>query len=83
MIDTDSESSKKNEIVQGVVDFFGEDRVLSIATFSALTSKTAIEKSCKGLGINNDTANYIKAMIPIERGFTWSLKDCFEGDLEK
>lgn len=82
-IDTDSESSKKNEIIQGVVEYFGEDRVLSIATFSALTSKTAIEKSCKGLGINNDVADYIKSMIPVERGFTWSLRDCLEGNVEK
>lgn len=82
-IDDDSQSSKKNIIIDSIKKYWHEDRVLNVATFSKLTSKTAIEKSCKGLGISDDVAGYLKSMIPIERGSIWSLNDCLFGDKEK
>lgn len=43
----------------------------------------SIEKSCKGLGISDDVAGYLKSLIPVERGFMWSLSDCLNGNEKK
>ena len=34
-------------------------------------------------GINSDEALYIASFIPSERGFLWTLTECFEGDESK
>ena len=64
-------------------EYFGEDKVLNVATFSKISSKTAIERVCKGMGIFNDTAGYLKSLIPVNRGKVTSLKDCIFGNKEK
>ena len=68
MIDNDSEASKKKAIVNKMKEFFGEDKVLNVTTFSKISAKTAIERACKGLGIGNDTAGYLKSLVPVNRG---------------
>lgn len=78
-IDTDSEPCKKYAIIQGVKDYFGEDRVLNVATFSTLSAKTAIERACRGLGLNDDISGYIKSLIPVNRGKITSLDECLYG----
>lgn len=82
-IDDDSQSNKRDDIIEEIRKFFGDDRVLNVSTFSGLTAKTAVEKSCKGLGISDDTAGYLKSLIPVERGSIWSLSDCFYGNKDK
>jgi DNA polymerase-3 subunit alpha len=82
-IDNDSQASRKEAIAQAIKGYFGEDKVLNVATFSKLTSKTAIEKACKGLGISDDVAGYLKSLIPVERGKIWSLTDCLNGNKKK
>ena len=79
-IDTDSEPCKKYAIIQAVKDYFGEDKVLNVATFTVVSSKTAIERACKGLGISDDTAGYLKSLIPVNRGKVAKLKDCIYGN---
>ena len=64
-------------------EFFGEDKVLNVATFSKISSKVAIEKACRGLGISDDVANYMKSLISVNRGKTASLSDCFNGNEKK
>lgn len=64
-------------------EFFGEDKVLNVATFSKISSKTALERACSGLNINNDTAGYLKSLIPVNRGKTAKLKDCIFGNPDK
>ena len=61
-----------------------------IATFGTATTKKAIQIACKGYrsvecpdGIDVDTSQYISSLVPSERGFVWSLKDCYEGNREK
>ena len=83
MIDNDSEASKKKQIVNKIKEYFGEDKVLNVATFSKISSKTAIERACKGMNISNDTANYLKSLIPVNRGKVSNLYDCLIGDPEK
>lgn len=64
-------------------DFFGHDRVLNVATFSKISSKTAIEKACRGLGISDDIAGYLKSLVPVNRGKVSSLKECIYGNEKK
>ena len=80
MIDNDSEASKKKAIVNKMKEFFGEDKVLNVTTFSKISAKTAIERACKGLGIGNDTAGYLKSLVPVNRGKVASLKECLLGE---
>lgn len=82
-IDNDSEASKKKAIVNKMKEFFGEDKVLNVATFSKISSKTALERACSGLNINNDTAGYLKSLVPVNRGKTAKLKDCIFGNPDK
>ncbi|KFZ25949.1 MAG: DNA polymerase III DnaE [Candidatus Izimaplasma bacterium HR2] len=42
-----------------------------------------MQTACRGLGIDNDTAEFIASLIPIERGFNWTLDDCYYGNEEK
>ena len=79
-IDTDSEPCKKYAIIQAVKDYFGEDKVLNVATFTVISSKTAIERACRGLSISDDTAGYLKSLIPVNRGKVAKLKDCIYGN---
>ena len=82
-IDNDSEASKKKAIVNKMKEFFGEDKVINVATFSKISSKTAIERACKGLGISNDIASYLKSLIPVNRGKVSKLKDAVYGNEAK
>lgn len=82
-IDNDSEASKKKLITQAMKDFFGHDKVLNVATFSKISSKIAIEKACRGLGISDDVAGYLKSLVPVNRGKVSSLKECIYGDKKK
>lgn len=61
-----------------------------IATFGTASTKRAIQIACKGYrseeypdGIDIDTSQYISSLVPSERGFVWSLKDCYFGNSEK
>ena len=59
-------------------EYFGEDKVLNVATFSKISSKTAIERVCKGMNISNETAGYLKSLIPVTRGKVAKIKDCID-----
>ena len=61
-----------------------------VATFGTETSKSAILTACRGYrsedypdGIDNDTAQYLSSLIPIERGFVWSISDAYYGNPAK
>lgn len=64
-------------------EYFGEDKVLNVATFSKISSKTAIEKACRGLQISDDVASYLKSLIPVNRGKVSKLKEAVYGDKAK
>lgn len=64
-------------------EYFGEDKVLNVATFSTISSKTALEKACRGLAISNDIADYLKSLIPVNRGAVSSLHTAIYGNKEK
>lgn len=79
-VDIDSEKAKRSQIIQAVKKKHGERRVLNCCTFRTEGSKSAILTAGKGLGIDNDITSYIAGMIPVTRGFTWSLNDCINGN---
>lgn len=61
-----------------------------VATFGTETSKSAIKTACRGYrseeypnGIDADIATYLSSLVPVERGFVWSLNDVVNGNEEK
>ena len=61
-----------------------------VATFGTETSKSAILTACRGYrsedysdGIDSDTGQYLSSLVPIERGFLWSIDEMINGNPEK
>ena len=61
-----------------------------VCTFGKETSKNAIQTACRGYrteeypdGIDVDVAQYLSSLVPIERGFVWSLSDVYYGNEDK
>ena len=81
-IDFDTESDKRAKVFYEVKKYFesiGGD-VINVCTFGTEGTKSALKTAGRGLKINDDVINYITAMIPNERGFDWSLNDCYYGN---
>lgn len=57
--------------------------MLNIATFGTEGTRSALLSAARGMGIDVDEVGYLTSLIPVERGFSWSLSDCFYGDQEK
>lgn len=82
-IDLDVTSTKKKYIFERMRNFFGRDNVIQVCTFGKEKPKSAINTACRGLGIDNDTAQFLGSFIPFERGEHWSLSDCIYGNEEE
>lgn len=83
-IDVDTESDKRAKVFQEVQKYFkslGGD-VINICTFGTEGTKSALKTAARGLGIDLDMVTYVTSMVPNERGFDWSLNDCFNGNGE-
>lgn len=81
-IDFDTESDKRVKVFNEVKKYFnsiGGD-VINVCTFGTEGTKSAIKTAARGLKIDDDVVSYITSMIPNERGFDWSLKDCYYGN---
>lgn len=83
MIDFDLQPEKREEIFNMCKDKYGHNKCLNILTVKTLSPKACLQVVGRGLGMNNDVVMGISDMIPVERGQSWSLKDCLEGDEEK
>jgi len=84
-IDIDTQSDKREQIFQAIKKYFNElsGDVINCCTYSTLSSKSAVLTACRGLNIDNDEAQIISNLVPVERGFNWELKDVYEGNAEK
>ena len=82
-IDTDIEGSKRAQTLRGLRNFYGEDKVANVVTFGTEKSKSAIQTAARGLGIDVDEALYLASLIPVDRGQTRTLSECFYGDKDK
>ena len=83
-IDFDTESDKRAKVFYEVKQYFqniGGD-VINVCTFGTEGTKSALKTAGRGLKINDDVINYITSMVPNERGFDWSLHDCYYGNDE-
>lgn len=82
-IDVDISGIKRAQVLEHLRRFYGENRVANVATFKLEKSKSAILTSARGLGIDNDEAQYISSLITIERGQAYTLKQMYYGDEEE
>lgn len=89
-VDFDTEKLKRNKIIKTLKNKVGYFNVLNIATFGTEKPKACVQTACRGYrseefpdGIDVDIAQYISSMIPVERGFQWSIHECFYGDEAK
>lgn len=64
-------------------EYYGDENVLNTLTFKTETSKAAVKTAARGLDISNDVSQVIADLIPFERGKSWTLKECFEGNEEE
>lgn len=84
-IDVDSEGCRRNLIIKTLDDVMRSQngRSLNVATFGTLGARSTILTVARGIGIDNDEAQYMASMIGQERGFSYSIKDCVYGNEEK
>lgn len=82
-IDCDFDPRKSTEIMEILRKHYGEDCVLNSMTYKRESLKSAILTACRGLGVSSDEAQGLSAMVPINRGHVYTLKECEEGDEEK
>lgn len=95
-IDIDLASSIRPEIFRRIREERGELGCIQVVTFGTEKTKSAIQTICRGYryqdengvelypnGIDIDVAMYLSGLIPEERGFSWSVRDCVEGNPEK
>ncbi len=89
-IDLDLAPSKRPIVLKKIREERGELNVAQVATFGTTSAKAAIATACRGYrseecpkGIDVDIATYLSSLVPSERGMTWTLQECFEGNEEK
>ena len=82
--------SKRPAILREIRKERGMLNVVQVATFGTTSAKAAITTACRGYrdddnpdGIDVDIATYLSSLVPIERGISWSLTECFYGNEEK
>ena len=81
-IDYDIEGGRRKDVLSAFRKHYGQDRVANVVTFGTEKSKSAIMTSARGLGIDNDVAQYIASLIPSDRGILRTLDQCMYGDKE-
>ena len=82
-VDIDCPSDKKDEILQSVKEHFGKENVLNVLILKTETTKSAINTTMRGLGINDDDAKYYSSLIEQERGKLFPMSDTWYGNEEK
>ena len=61
-----------------------------VTTFGTETAKSAIQTACRGYrseeypdGIDSDIGTYLASLVPIERGFNWTVSEMINGNPDK
>ena len=81
-IDIDIEGSKREEVMQLFRETYGADRISKVMTLSTEKGRSAILTAARGLGIDNDVAQYISSLMIADRGQLRTLKQMYYGDDE-
>ena len=61
-----------------------------VTTFGTETAKSAIQTACRGYrsedypdGIDSDIGTYLASLVPVERGFNWTVNEMVNGNPDK
>ena len=61
-----------------------------VTTFGTETAKSAIQTACRGYrseeypeGIDTDIGTYLASLVPVERGFNWTVDEMVNGNPDK
>lgn len=83
-VDIDTETNKRQAVFNTSRDYFVKrgGEMVNVCTFGTEGTKSALKTAARGLNIDDDLVSYVTAMIPNERGFDWSLHDCYSGNGE-
>lgn len=79
-VDIDVSGLRRKQILDKFREVYGEDRVCNVLTLGTESTKSAILSAARGLGIDNDVAQYIASLVPSDRGLIRSLHQCYYGD---
>lgn len=79
-IDVDIEGSKRDAVMQLFRETYGADRISKVMTLSTEKGRSAILTAARGLGIDNDVAQYIASLMVADRGQLRTLKQMYYGD---
>ena len=81
-IDIDTQSNRRTQIFNAVKKYFTEigGEVVNCCTYGTIGAKSAIQTAGRGLGLSSDITQNLSSMIPMERGFVWSLHDTYYGN---
>ena len=89
-VDIDLAPSKIQKIFSAIREERGELGLVQVCTYGTEGTKNAILTACRGYrsddypqGIDVDDAQYISSLVPVERGFLWSLDELVHGNPEK
>lgn len=89
-IDIDLTPSKRKKVFEAIRKERGELNCVQVCTFGTEGTRSAIAAACRGYrseeypdGIEVETAQFLSGLIPMERGFLWSIHDVVYGNEEK
>ena len=77
-IDIDSESAQRDNILEQIKEKYGEDKVLTIATFKTEGTVSALQTICRGMGIDINDAKYLSSLVPREGVNAKSMQYCID-----
>ncbi len=69
-IDVDFCYERRGEVIDYVIDKYGEDRVAQIVTFGTLAAKAAIKDVGRALGVSYNTTDAVSKAVPRELNIT-------------
>jgi len=89
-IDIDLAPSKRPEIFKRIREERGELNVLQVCTFGTEGTRSAIAAAGRGYrsekypdGLEVEITQYLSSLVPMERGFLWSIDEVINGNVEK
>ncbi len=82
-IDVDFCYERRQEVIDYVIDKYGEDHVAQIITFGTLAARAAIKDVGRALDIPYSEVDRISKMVPTELGITIKKALAMNGELQK
>lgn len=77
-VDIDTESSKREAILNRVKEKYGERNVVNVGTFRQEAPKAAIQTICRALEISIDEARYLSSLVPTEKMKVYTIHECMD-----